>query len=76
MSVVKQGLSCPVCGSKAVLLDMFDNAGVRRFFVYCLNVEHCGLGTDFCTSPEEALSHWKQQSVYADTLRRERRDKA
>lgn len=76
MSVIQQGLSCPVCGSNAALLDAFDDKGIRRYFVYCLNVERCGLGTGFCVTPEEALSQWNMQQFYADTVHAERRDKA
>lgn len=66
---------CPVCGSEAVLLDAIDD-GIRKYFVYCLNVERCGLGTVLCCSPEEAIKAWNAQEAYAAKVHAERRDKA
>lgn len=76
MAVISRNVrKCPVCGSEAALLDVIDD-GIRRYFVYCLNSERCGLGTSMCASPEEALQEWNNQQSYADKVHAERRDKA
>lgn len=76
MAVVSRNVrKCPVCGSEAVLLDAIDD-GIRKYFVYCLNVERCGLGTVMCRSPEEAIKAWNSQEAYAAKVHADRRDKA
>ncbi len=77
MAVISRDVrKCPVCGSEAALLDAFDDDGIRKYFVYCLNVEHCGLTSGMCESPEAALSAWNAQEAYAAKVHAERRDKA
>ena len=76
MAVISRNVrKCPVCGSDAVLLDTIDD-GIRKYFVYCLNVEHCGLTSGLCASPEAALSAWNAQESYAAKVHADRRDKA
>lgn len=75
MSLISRNVSpCPLCGSEAVLLDTMQD-GIRRYFVYCLNHEHCGLGTSFCATPEEALQEWKRQDDYARRVNDEKRNR-
>lgn len=76
MSVVSRNVpKCLLCGSDAVLLDT-DVNGAKKYLIYCLNVEHCGLGTTFCNSPEDALKAWEMKKDYADKVRSERRERA
>lgn len=71
MAIVSRDVpACPLCGSEAVLLKTDDN----RYFIYCLNSLHCGLGTDFCSSPEGALQSWEGQKEYAHDVINERRN--
>ena len=77
MSVVSRDCpKCPLCGSKAVMIDYEDENHNTAYTVICLNVERCGMSSGICHSQTEALQKWAEQKDYAERVKAERRTRA